>query len=193
MESDHMAARSGITYSAADLPYTAVTSEEFLDGSLTAEIKKRIKAVIQEEAPVCEWLLIKRVINSFGIYKAGARIKPEMEAILSMMKLNVQTDKTGRVYWKSTQSPEKYSGFRLFGDYDLTCRDVQYVPDAEIANAAAYICAGKTLSYDDLARQTAALLGYTRMGSNVVQGMKRGIAYAVKTKRISSKSGQYIG
>ena len=178
-------------YAAADLPFTAVTSDEFLSGELTAEIRKRIQAVIKEEAPVTEWLLIKRVINSFGIYKAGARIRPEMEAILAGMKLNVQTDQTGRVYWKARQNPATWNEYRLFGDYDLTCRDVQLLPDAEIANAAAAVAAKQSLEYSELARQTAELLGYTRMGSNVTAGMKRGIDLALKTRRISKKGRMY--
>ena len=90
------------------------------------------------------------------------------------------------------QKPADYNVYRLFGAYDLTCRDVLYVPDIEIANAAASIAAKEALAYEDLARQTAALMGYTRMGTNVAAGMKRGIAYAVKTKRISVKSGKYV-
>lgn len=178
-------------YTAADLPFTAVTSEEFLSGELTGEIRKRIQTVIRTEAPITEWLLIKRVINSFGIYKAGARIRPEMEAVLAGMKLNVRTDKTGSVYWKAKQNPDTWNEYRLFGDYDLTCRDVQYVPDAEIANAAAGTAEKQVLEYKDLARQTAELLGYTRMGSNVTDGMKRGIDLAVKTGRLAKKAGKY--
>lgn len=178
-------------YTAADLPFSEVTSEDFLSGDLNQEIEKRIRTVIRTEAPVCEWLLIKRVINSFGIYKAGARIRPQMEAILSVMNLNVHTDGTGRVYWKAKQDPKTYNEFRLFGDYDLTCRDVQCVPDAEIANAAACMAAQGGFEYKDLARETAALLGYTRMGSNVTAGMKRGIDTALKTGRLKKKAGRY--
>lgn len=180
------------TYAISDLPFTSVNSDELLSGELNAEIEKRIKAVIRDEAPIHEWLLIKRVINSFDLYKAGSRIKTHMDAIMKEMKLNALTDKSGTVYWKAKQKPADYNVYRLFGAYDLTCRDVLYVPDIEIANAAASIAAKEALAYEDLARQTAALMGYTRMGTNVAAGMKRGIAYAVKTKRISVKSGKYV-
>ncbi len=180
------------TYAICDLPFTSVSSDELLTGDFNAEIEKRIKAVIQTEAPIHEWLLIKRVINSFDLYKAGTRIKAHMDGILAGMKLNAVNDKSGKVFWKSKQKPADYNVYRLFGAYDQTCRDVLYVPDIEIANAAASIAAKESLAYEDLARQTAALLGYTRMGTNVVSGMKRGIAYAVKTKRIAVKSGKYV-
>lgn len=179
------------TYEICDLPFTSVTSEELLSGEFDTEIRKRIKAVVAREAPICEWLLIKRVINSFDLYKAGARIKAHMDEILHSMKLNVIADQSGPVYWKTAMKPVSYSTYRLFGAYDLTCRDVLYVPDVEIANAAAFVASKEGLDYENLARKTAALLGYTRMGTNVSAGMKRGIAYAVKTKRILIRKGQY--
>lgn len=178
-------------YEAADLPFTEVSSADFLSGSSTAEIRKRIKAVINTEAPVTEWLLIKRVINSFGIYKAGSQIRPEMEAVISSMKLNCTQDGTGRVYWKPKQNPEAYSEYRIGGKYDVTCRDVQYICDIEIANAAASVLEEEALDYAALAKKTALKLGYTRMGSNVTEGMKRGIACALKTKRIRRSGDTY--
>ena len=84
------------TYAISDLPFTSVSSDELLSGELNAEIEKRIKAVIRDEAPIHEWLLIKRVINSFDLYKAGSRIKTHMDAILKEMKLNALTDKSGK-------------------------------------------------------------------------------------------------
>lgn len=178
-------------YSASDLPFLSLTSDELLSGQYDAEIESRIRRVIDTEAPITQWLLIKRVINSFDLYKAGSRIRVYMEELLGRMKLNDTRDRTGTVYWKNRQKPADYNIYRLFGSYDLTCRDVQYVPDAEIANAAASVCEKESLDYEGLSRKTAALLGYTRMGSNVTAGMKRGIDHAVKTKRLRIRSGKY--
>lgn len=179
-------------YPAADLPFLSVTSDELLSGDYDDEIRSRVYKVIRTEAPITQWLLIKRVINSFDLYKAGSRIRVYMEDILGKMKLNDTRDRTGTVYWQEKQKPAEYNIYRLFGAYDLTCRDVQYIPDAEIANAAASVAEAEILAYEDLARKTAVLLGYTRMGSNVTAGMKRGIDYALKTKRLKIKDGKYI-
>lgn len=178
-------------YSAADLPFTQCDSLDFVSGDYDREIAKRIVKVIREEAPITEWLLIKRVINSFGIYKAGSKIKAHMEKLLMNMRLNDTRDKTGTVYWKEKQKPSSYNVYRVFGAYDETVRDVQYVPDAEIANAAASVLEEENLTYEDLARKTAFLLGYTRMGTNVTAGMKRGIECAVKMKKIRQQSCEY--
>ena len=178
------------TYAAADLPSTKVDSQKFTELVSIPEVKERIKAVIITEAPVTEWLLIKRVINSFQVYKAGGRIRPFMEEILKNMKLKTTEDETGTVYWKSSQNPKTWNKVRTFGKYEETCRDVTLVPTVEIANALEFILQRDALDHDDLIRTTAAFLGYTRMGSNVRAGMERGLKYAIKNKKIrSSRNG----
>ncbi|MBE6128125.1 MAG: DUF3320 domain-containing protein [Erysipelotrichaceae bacterium] len=178
------------TYAAADLPSTKVDSQKFTELVSIPEVKERIKAVIITEAPITEWLLIKRVINSFQVYKAGGRIRPFMEEILKNMKLKTTEDETGTVYWKSSQNPKTWNKVRTFGKYEETCRDVTLVPTVEIANALEFILQRDALDHDDLIRTTAAFLGYTRMGSNVRAGMERGLKYAIKNKKIrSSRNG----
>ena len=180
------------TYTAADLPNTTVDSGRFTELVSVPEIRKRIKAVINEEAPVTEWLLIKRVINSFQVYKAGGKIRPFMEEILRGMKLKTSEDETGTVYWKSSQNPKTWNKVRTFGRYEETCRDVTLVPTVEIANALEFILQREAMEADDLIRTTAAFLGYTRMGSNVRAGMERGLKYALKQKKIrASRQGIY--
>ena len=60
-----------------------------------------------------------------------------------------------------------------------------------VTPSAASVLEGETLDYAALARKTALKLGYTRMGSNVTEGMKRGIACALKTKRIRKSGDTY--
>ncbi len=163
------------TYTAADLPSTAVDSGRFTELVSVPEVKARIKTVIREEGPITEWLLIKRVINSFQVYKAGGKIRPFMEEILRGMKLKISEDETGTVYWNSSQNPKTWNKVRTFGKYEETCRDVTLVPTVEIANAFEYILQREAMDQDELIRTTAAFLGYTRMGSNVRAGMERGL------------------
>lgn len=180
------------TYTAADLPSTAIDSGRFTELVSVPEVKERIRAVIIEEGPITEWLLIKRVINSFQVYKSGGRIRPFMEGILRSMKLKTTEDETGTVYWNASQNPKTWNMVRTFGRYEETCRDVTLVPTVEIANALEFILQRDAMNMDDLIRTTASFLGYTRMGSNVRAGMDRGLKYALKQKKIkASRQGIY--
>ena len=178
-------------YEAADLPIAKADPRNFTEEVSIPEIQKRIRTVIKTEAPITEWLLIKRVINSFQVYKAGAKIRPFMQEILDDMDLNYTEDETGMVYWSDRQDPENYNIVRIFGKYEETCRDVTLVPDAEIANALIYNLQAEDLDLVDLFRNTANFLGYTRMGTNVRLGLERGLQYAKREKKIRVEKGEH--
>ncbi len=177
------------TYEAADLPVTKIDSQNFTELVSIPEVKQRVKAVIATEAPITEWLLIKRVINSFQVYKSGSKIRPFMTEILKNMKLKVTEDETGSVYWSAKTNPKNYNRVRVFGSYEETCRDVTQVPTVEIANALLYVLRNQVMEEDVLIRTAAQLLGYSRMGTNVREGMQRGLRLALKEKKIRRGKG----
>ncbi len=179
-------------YQVTDLPFTSISSKEFLDNPPVDEIKKRIQKVIQKEAPITEWLLIKRVINSFNVWRAGSSVKELMTEILLSMPLTKTAEHNDFVYWKKKTDPASYNEYRIFGNDDLSCRDVLQVPEAELANALCAVISEKgSLSYDVLTRETAALMGYTKMGSNVKACMDNAIQYSIKHKKIQKKKELY--
>ena len=178
-------------YRPAELPLTPVSSSDFITGMYDQEIAKRIRSVIRAEAPVSERLLIKRVINSFGILKAGTNVRSVMEHVIAGADLKRTDGKYCTAYWKKTQDPETYRIFRVAASEEEK-RDVLDVCEEEIACAAASVIRGhQEVIYGDLARETASLLGYTRMGNNVVDQMKAGIDLAVKRGFLRRKGSLY--
>ena len=177
------------TYEAADLPVTKIDSQNFTELVSIPDVKKRVKAVISTEAPITEWLLIKRVINSFQVYKSGSKIRPFMTQVLKDMKLKVTVDETGNVYWSAKTNPKNYNKVRVFGSYEETCRDVTQVPTVEIANALQYVLRDEAMEEDVMIRTAAQLLGCTRIGANVREGMQRGLRLALKEKKIRRGKG----
>ncbi|MCR5794517.1 MAG: DUF3320 domain-containing protein [Solobacterium sp.] len=178
-------------YTVTDLPFTSVSSDAFVSGDHEKDIRKRIQQVIEEEAPITEWLLIKRVINSFNIWKAGTNIRTYMKKILDSMPLHTTQDPEQVIYWKRNQD-KTYSVFRLFGRDELACRDALQLPCAECANAVVYTANRQPgLTMDELVRQTALLMGYTRIGSNVGKKMNEAVRFALKKKWIKGGAGGY--
>ena len=165
-------------YRAAVLSMDTLTAEEFLEPKYFTAIEKKIEAVIQTEAPISVSLLNRRVIQSFGISRAGSRIQAHMDRILSWMKFPTTTQEEGKFCWSLGQDPESYTQFRISGEGDSR-RDIRDVPVQEIANAMyAVLNEQVSMSRDDLLRETANKLGYTRLGSNVVACMNQGFSYA---------------
>ena len=165
-------------YQAASLPLRILSPEEFTDMRYVPEIRKRIEAVIAAEAPVSVPMLTRRVVQSFGISRSGSRIQGHMDSILKRMSPKMTMQENTMFCWRQDQDPADYAGYRFSGDGDSR-RDVRDVPVQEVAGAV-YSVLYEQLSMDreDLLRQTANKLGYTRLGANVVAAMENGIRFA---------------
>ncbi len=142
------------------------------------EIGTIIWRVVMTEAPISGDLLIRRVAQSFGFARSGARIQKKIESILISQGLNLSYWQDRMFVWQKEQLPDKYFGVRANGE-GAASRDIRDVPVQEIANAICYVLFEQvSLSEDDLAREAAKLLGYTRMGANVVPAVNEAINYA---------------
>ena len=165
-------------YHPAVLPLKPMTPEEFLEPGNAASIRRSIDTLIRSEAPISRGLLIKRVIQSCGITRAGSRIQSHMDTVLLRMALPTTTQDEGVFYWSRDQVPEEYLLFRVSGEGDSR-RDIRDVPVQETANAMYMVLFEQiSMSREDLLRETAAKLGYTRLGTNVVALLTQTIGYA---------------
>ena len=162
-------------YEAAVLPHEDISAEDFTDPQYAASLKKKIRAVIDTEAPVSAGLLTRRVVQSCGITRAGSRIQAHMNAILGKMNLTVTPQGETVFYWRKDQDPDSYAVFRTAGG-----RDIRDVSRQEVANAVCAVLHEQVgMGMEDLLRETGRKLGYTRLGGNVQTALEEGIAHAL--------------
>ena len=165
-------------YAAVSLPAKALSAEAFIEPQRKRNIQKSIEMTIAYESPISLSLLTKRVVQSYGIARAGSRIQGHLNEILQKMHLQTTVQDGNVFYWKKDQNPDAYVGFRVSGDGDNR-RDIRDVPVQEIANAIYTVLYEQiSMSQEDLLRETANQLGYTRLGSNVLSALASGIQYA---------------
>lgn len=171
-------------YSATKLSTNNVSSDDFLLPQFTGTILKKVAAVIEHEAPISEGMLTRRVVQSYGIARAGNRIQARMDGAYISMQLKFTTQDGQSYFWNNYQNPDDYSGFRASGDADNK-RDAKDVPVQEAANAICYVLFEQiSLSQDDLIREAAKLLGYSRLGNVVISLFELAIEYARQKARI---------
>ena len=175
-------------YRAAELPLKPITADEFVEPRHSRTIQSRVKQVIEAEAPISAALLTRRVVQSFGISRAGSRIQSHMDGILRKMALPITAQSGTLFYWRGDQDPETYPDFRV-GE-----RDIRDVPVQEVANGVCAVLREQiSMSQEDLLRETAKKLGYTRLGGNVLTALDQGIRYAESHHRITlGTNGCYI-
>ncbi len=152
-------------YKRAQPDACCISSDDFQLESKLPALREVILSVIETEAPIYEQLLNRRVTQTCGISRAGARIQGYLVSVYSSMGLKSTTDSGGRLYWRQDQSPEEYREIRAGGDER---REIEQIPDCELEGAVRAILALEVgLPRDDLIREAAKLLGFSRLGSNV--------------------------
>ena len=173
-------------YKAAKLTPRQVSAEDFLEPRNERSIRSRIEQVMREEAPVSLNVLTKRVVQSCGITRVGSRLQGHVVRILNTMGYQSTSQEDATVYWEKSQYPSLYSGFRTSGEGDNK-REIRDVPVQEIANAVCTVLHEQiSMEWDDLLRETAAKLGYTRLGSNVQAAVTQGIEYAREQELVNA-------
>ena len=128
-----------------------------------AMIRRQILSVMEAEAPIERLQLRRRVLDAWGISRAGARIEQHFDDLLARMQVPV-TFAGDRVFcWKPGQDSETWSRFRVPDSYRRAMDDI---PPQEIAAAAGDIMRRQLgMSLADLQRSVAGVFGYARVSS----------------------------
>lgn len=133
---------------------------------------------------MCETLLVRRVVLSFGISKTGNRIQSRMAQILCNMELICTKEDGQLVFWKAGQNPGDYTGFRASGA-EAARREAREVPVREASNAICRVLDDQvSLLEEDLIREAARSMGYNRLGSVVTQLFQSAIVCAKRQGQI---------
>ena len=81
------------------------------------------------------------------------------------MRLMTTFDSGGKLYWRQDQTPTEYRCIRAGGDER---REIEQIPDCELENAIVEVLTLEVgLPRDDLIREVAKLLGFSRLGANL--------------------------
>lgn len=168
-------------YQAVQLQEGPLEASLFTEPQYRQQVLTVINKVLEQEAPIRESLLIRRVAQAFGFARAGSRIQGYVAYLLSTLDLPVTSQNEDRFYWNRSQDPSCYSLYRISGSGDSK-RDIRDIPCQEIANAAAAVLRSQVgLPADDLIRETARLLGYARIGTSVRPTVEAGLHYGIQT------------
>ena len=180
-------------YKAAIVPVKFLPSDLFTEPQYIRDIQRKIALVIDAEAPVSQSTLVRRVVQSYGIARAGSRIQGHMGTILRKMSPKTTQQDDVVFYWRQDQNPDAYVGFRVNGDGENR-RDVRDIPVQEVANAIYTVLYEQvSMAQEDLLRETAKKLGYTRLGGNVLSQLALGIQYAESQGGITrGTNGTYV-
>ena len=167
-------------------------SDEFFDPYVKPKIIRQIQKVMEIEAPISHALLSRRILNSWGISRLGARLNEYLSTLYSQLQFKCTTQNDVVFYWLNIQEPGSYDIFRIPGEDDQK-RNAEDIAKEEIANGIKEVLNNQiSLPQEDLIKEAARIFGFTRIGGNVEQVMQSGIDYAVEINLIINKDMRYI-
>ncbi len=183
------------TYKIKKLPYSPMSAETFIEPGRRHldDVKYRVLNVLDEESPISEGLLTRRVVQSFGIARAGNRIQNYMGGVYRVLRLKCTKQGSDIIFWKDSQDPRTFMDFRANGEGECK-RDAKDIPWQEAMGAVCQALEEQfSLPEEDLIRAAANLMGITRIGSAVYELFSHGIQMAVKFNRIQkAENGNWV-
>lgn len=150
--------------------------ERFYDAAAAPELRAQLSRIIDEEGPVAQALLFRRVLRAWGLARTGARIEKHLAALLPSP---VRTTVDGEAfYWPANLDPATWDGYRLPGADPDGKRALDEVALEELGNVALAVLAqqgGTTQA--GLARAVCRLLGMARTGADAEARIGRALGH----------------
>jgi hypothetical protein len=180
------------SYAMSRLTPISLPAEAFYLPENTHTIMGQIAEVLKHEAPISNILLTKRVINAWGMSRAGSRINRYMEDLYGRMSLTCNKTLDKVFYWNIDQLPEAYGLYRSPVNEE-TRRNMDSIPKEEIAQTVKFILENQiSLMREDLIREVYKLFGFSRMGQNMYAYINAGIDYAINRDVAFEDNGRII-
>ncbi len=176
-------------YFAAPLEQETLSSEDFLLSKYDASIIEKLNQILNFEAPICEALLCRRLVQSYGMTRSGSRLQQKIRKLLTRMDVKTTLQDDALFYWATTQNPDDYAEYRVNGGDDNR-RDAREIPVQEAANAVCYVLEEQfSLPTEALIREAAKCMGYARVAANITAVFQAAIDHAAACGRITQNAG----
>jgi hypothetical protein len=150
--------------------------DDFYENTATGLVRDAITKTVAVEGPISLALLSRRVGAMWGFARVTSRARARIEKLCDVIGLR-RTEHGGDIFlWSESTDPSCYELFRI-ADNDNGLRSAEDLPPEEVANAAkAVLKANISIPADDLAKETARLLGFQRIGTRVRKRIDAGVA-----------------
>lgn len=178
-------------YEKCALPAHGMDSEAFYDAANNRLLLSQLIQVVQKEAPISRTLLCKRVLETWGMTRMGARIDRRFEELLTSLHFPCVNTGTRLFFWNVTQNPQEYNEVRVPGQ-DGYRRNLEEIAPEELSVAVRVVLEQQIgLSEEDLRREVTHLLGFSRTTEAMLPALSAGLETAIQ-RGIARRDGDRI-
>ncbi|HEX2691858.1 MAG TPA: DUF3320 domain-containing protein, partial [Kofleriaceae bacterium] len=177
-------------YLAAAIPAGRRAPDDLYAPRHLGELGKIIEQVLAAEAPMHLDLLARRVAAYFGIGRLTQRVTDQVRvALAGRGRWGEEAD----VVWRLDQDPDGIPAVRVAGQGASARREIEEVPLSEVAAAARIVVERAVgIAANDLVRDAARLLGFSRITERVIERVASGVRLAARRELIRIDGGKAI-
>lgn len=159
-------------YRQAEVHLLAVDSTRFYDDDYTPVLRELVTAIVQQEGPIRDELLVRRIARLHGFQKIGSRIRDRILSLTTRRFAKTRED-VGVFLWPDKSAITSLRVFRkLEPDDERTFDDIS----VEELKVLARLVSSMGYTDEEAVRQMASYCGVARITANVRTRLERALS-----------------
>ena len=157
-----------------------ITIDNFYDRQTKKLIKEAISEIVQVEGPISQPALIRTLINSTGLGRAGKNISEHLDKLVATADVKITRQSGVRFLWNHGSNPADYHTFRFQEQ-----RNTEDICKYELKNAVCCLLQENgPMTKEEIAKAMVSLLGYSRSSHRIEECAADAIKAARELKAI---------
>lgn len=157
-----------------------ITIDNFYDRQTKKLIKEAISEIVQAEGPISQPALIRTLINSTGLGRAGKNISEHLDKLVATADVKITRQSGVRFLWNHGSNPADYHTFRFQEQ-----RNTEDICKYELKNAVCCLLQENgPMTKEEITKAMVSLLGYSRSSHRIEECAADAIKAARELKAI---------
>ena len=157
-----------------------ITIDNFYDRRTKKLIKEAISEIVQVEGPISQPALIRTLINSTGLGRAGKNISEHLDKLVATADVKITRQSGVRFLWNHGSNPADYHTFRFREQ-----RNTEDICKYELKNAVCCLLQENgPMNKEEITKAMVSLLGYSRSSHRIEECAADAIKAARELKAI---------
>lgn len=157
-----------------------ITIDNFYDRQTKKLIKEAISEIVQVEGPISQPTLIRTLINSTGLGRAGKNISEHLDKLVATADVKITRQSGVRFLWNHGSNPADYHTFRFQEQ-----RNTEDICKYELKNAVCCLLQENgPMTKEEITKAMVSLLGYSRSSHRIEECAADAIKAARELKAI---------
>ena len=157
-----------------------ITIDNFYDRQTKKLIKEAISEIVQVEGPISQPALIRTLINSTGLGRAGKNISEHLDKLVATADVKITRQSGVRFLWNHGTNPADYHTFRFREQ-----RNTEDICKYELKNAVCCLLQENgPMTKEEITKAMVNLLGYSRSSHRIEECAADAIKAARELKAI---------